>query len=215
MDCIKKYLSIGDETQKTGDKGTIEIAGFEIDAAMKRLGVPAEFIYTQLMSFAQSYRDSTELFDDMLRRDAKEAAAFVHKIKGSAGTIGIDSIHACAMRLEPKLKAGEVDYELVNEFKTIMKEAIEQIDAKISIKNQEATQDVDVNIAKSQLFELKELLQKRGYILVAKQKEVFSLIAPLIDGYLLDRLKDELEAFQYERALLSIEEIFGVIRKGS
>ena len=89
-----------------------KLSGFDLQAALGRLGGNSELLVDLLKKFGQQFADAQSELGGLLKEGEREAAAaFAHKIKGAAANLGAIDLHLEADKLEHDLKAGLPDIQ--------------------------------------------------------------------------------------------------------
>jgi len=92
--------------------GLYVIEGIEVDSALRRLGLPFESLRKMLIRFADGQGKTLEDLRAAIRaNDNAGAAGFAHALAGSAGNLGMDSLHAAAKALEKAARQGQANLE--------------------------------------------------------------------------------------------------------
>jgi signal transduction histidine kinase/CheY-like chemotaxis protein len=113
------------------------LPGFELEAAVKRLGGKTKILSDILMSFEQRYQNAGRQLTDLLNAGrTEEGVRLVHTIKGLAGTVGAEKVKTRASELEQILKVcaeqGQVSHPQLTEaiagFEEVLGEALGAIE---------------------------------------------------------------------------------------
>ena len=92
--------------------GSPALEGIEVDAALRRLGLPFESLRKMLIRFAAGQRKTLEDLREAVRaNDARAVAAHAHALAGSAGNLGADSLREAAKALEQSARQNEGNLE--------------------------------------------------------------------------------------------------------
>jgi two-component system, sensor histidine kinase and response regulator len=84
-----------------------QLPGFDLVAALNRLGGNRAFFKKMLGLFAERFSGAANELDKLvLAGEMDEAAALVHMIKGAAGNLGMVELYASAEAFEQELKSG-------------------------------------------------------------------------------------------------------------
>ena len=121
------------------------LEGIEVEAALRRLGLPFDSLKKMLIRFATGQRRTLEDLREAVRaHDGPAAAAHAHALAGSAGNLGADSLHNAAKALEKAARQNQADLEVlfkaVDERAAVVFRSIESLKPKAPAA-QEATAD--------------------------------------------------------------------------
>jgi PAS domain S-box-containing protein len=83
---------------------------YDVEATVRRLGVPKEVIAPLLNRFIDGNRDAARQTGDLVR-DGKldEACALLHNLKGVSGNLGAMAVSAAAAEIERLIRNGDMD----------------------------------------------------------------------------------------------------------
>jgi two-component system sensor histidine kinase/response regulator len=88
------------------------LPGFDVPAALGRLGFNTELLVELLKRFASEFADAQAAISLLVKQGDRQAcAAFVHRIKGAAANLGAITLYSASEALEQTLKAdaGKID----------------------------------------------------------------------------------------------------------
>lgn len=196
------------------------LPGIDIIAGLGRLGGNQRLLLSLLLEFQRNYADAATAIlttlSDQGEGDKATAVSTLHAIKGAAGNLGANTLHAAARDLEMSIKQdGREDWSQLTEhfeqsLNIVMTSiATLQLNQKRTAPAQPITTfqtDVPLNLAEitPQLLELAKLLDK-GNISAGK------CIAPLqalLVGHSIDaeltKLADQIEFIDFDGALQTI-----------
>jgi HPt (histidine-containing phosphotransfer) domain-containing protein len=90
------------------------LEGIEVEAALRRLGLPFDSLKKMLIRFATGQRKTLEDLREAVRvSDDDATAAHAHALAGSAGNLGADSLHNAAKALEKAARQNQADLEVL------------------------------------------------------------------------------------------------------
>lgn len=93
------------EVEKTGISQQEQLYGINIETGMFHTGDDMKFYRLLLGRFKTNYRDSLTRLTKIIANDRKkEGIRFIHTIKGSAGSLGMEKLYSYALGIEELLK---------------------------------------------------------------------------------------------------------------
>jgi signal transduction histidine kinase/CheY-like chemotaxis protein/HPt (histidine-containing phosphotransfer) domain-containing protein len=115
--------------------GLPALEGIEVEAALRRLGLPFDSLRKMLIRFASGQRKTLEDLREAVRaNDVSAAAAHAHALAGSAGNLGADSLREAAKALEKAARQNQADLEglfrAVDERAAVVFRSIESLEPK-------------------------------------------------------------------------------------
>lgn len=94
--------------QKDEDVMPVQLPGLTVARSIDRLGGSPVFARRMLASFSRNHRNTVDMLEARLHEDDFEQAhALAHNLKGVAGTLGLEDVHASAERLDQALQAAD------------------------------------------------------------------------------------------------------------
>jgi len=116
------------EFNKGGDEPPLELPGFDVDKAMARMGGSARAYRRTLTKVLESEADAMErISQSLIERDRESAVRIAHTLKGVAGNIGANALHAEASKLEAVLLEEQPEAECMTLTGRTLNEAMETI----------------------------------------------------------------------------------------
>ncbi len=134
------------EFNKGGDEPPLELPGFDVDKAMARMGGSTRAYRRTLTKVLESEADAMErISQSLIESDWETAVRIAHTLKGVAGNIGANALHAEASKLEAVLLEEQPEAECMTLTGRTLNEAMKTIsdalqsDIKGSIQGQSNT----------------------------------------------------------------------------
>ena len=190
-----------------------EIAGVNLAEGLKRVAGNKRLYRDLLVQFATKQGDAAAQIATALEAgDMKLAERIAHTVKGVAGNIGITGIQSAAQKLEQALHDGEgqVPVLLVAFASSIATEvhAIENALCDSSIaREQVRTLPYNGDKAASAIARLRILLQASDADAEESFRNLQDAVAGVIEKPDLDRLSASINDFDFDAALVKLEEI--------
>jgi PAS domain S-box-containing protein len=192
-----------------------ELPGFDLDAALERVGGNRALLETLLLNFSAQFGQAADEMDALIRADRKdEAAARAHQIGGSAGNLGAAALHAAAERLERALRkktAPRAQEESREEFNAALAQVLESI-ARIDAPSSSGI--VEFECEKCQWARGEELFKGLRGLLENNDFVPHELIAELVAAVKCQTLHTKLQELQrqvdnidYRRALETLDSV--------
>ena len=111
------------------------LEGIEVEAALRRLGLPFDSLRKMLIRFAGQRKTLEDLREAVRAGDASAVAAHAHALAGSAGNLGADALREAAKRLEKAARQNSTDLEglfrVVDERAAVVFRSIESLQPKV------------------------------------------------------------------------------------
>jgi len=116
------------EFNKGGDEPPLELPGFDVDKAMARMGGSARAYRRTLTKVLESEADAMDrISQSLIESDRETAVRIAHTLKGVAGNIGANTLHAEASKLEAVLLEEQPETECITVTGRALNEAMETI----------------------------------------------------------------------------------------
>lgn len=105
------------------------LAGIDVNGALKRLKVEMKTFAMSLTFFAEDYADIVDKIKNALdRKDLLEARKFLHTLRGAAGNIGATEVERTAGILRTAVKEGQDNLEpLIGDLEIAFNTVLESI----------------------------------------------------------------------------------------
>jgi two-component system, sensor histidine kinase and response regulator len=188
------------------------LAGFDLDAALRRLNGNRGLLARLLRAFA----DDLEVLPSELRAsldagDFAKAANRMHALKGIAGNLGAAEVLAATTKLELELKGGHA--RSLPEFEAGLQSAAAAIRGSVTLRRAEIDVSCALNpAAAAQLFDqLQGLIESCALVSDDLQQELQETLHGHVPEPLLGDVLRQLNAFQHEEALASLSQIAALI----
>jgi CheY-like chemotaxis protein len=184
------------------------LPGFDLDSARARIGADPARLAAVLRRFARDFANTPDEMKRLLTAGDLEAATRVaHTVKGTAGTVGAVEAQAAAAALEQELKAGRAPSSLPD-FLRALRSAIGTIESGTRepppLPVATAFEPDAFALA---LERLSRLLEEHELVPDALLADVCAQLAGQGLGRLPETLKNEVESFEYGRALETVDAI--------
>ena len=195
-----------------------EIPGIDQADGLKRV-VGNKRLYRDLLAqFAAKQDDAAVRISAALESgDLKLAERIAHTVKGVAGNMGIGQVFAAAEKLESAIRdAGAVEPALLEEFTLVLSHQIQTIRSAMrevtpdQPVNEVRRKDFDARAASAAITRLRALLESSD----GDAADAFLTVKGILEGTLersrLDVLSTAISDFDFEEALLRLDEIAGI-----
>jgi signal transduction histidine kinase/CheY-like chemotaxis protein/HPt (histidine-containing phosphotransfer) domain-containing protein len=194
---------------RAGDDGVLpaSLPGFDLDAAVARLGGDRSAVAAVLWRFAQDFAEVPGQVVALVSAGDRDGAARVaHTVKGTAGTVGAVQAQAAAARLEQELRAGAPP--TVQSFGEALRQAVDAIVARVPQPAAEAAAP-DREAFGDVLARLARLLNDHELVPDALVRQVCAQLASRGESRVAEILRAEVKSFEYGRALETVQ---GIVR---
>jgi HPt (histidine-containing phosphotransfer) domain-containing protein len=197
-----------------------ELPGISIASGLARVGGNRKLYAKLLCKFREGQETAVEQIQAALRSgDVETAVRLAHTVKGVSGNLGVEALYRAAADLEKAIKEGKesVDHpmaEFGSRLKVVM-EGIKGLAENLTTLQRFEKPDVEVKIDREAV---KLLLQEVALLLESDLTEAMNRLEAL-RGHLANssaheefrRLERQLEGFDTDGALKSIEAIAGAL----
>jgi len=192
-----------------------EIDGVDVAGGLKRVAGNKRLYRDLLQQFAAKQADaSTQISAAIEGGDAHLAERTVHTIKGVAGNIGLGKVLAAAEQLERAIRCGDADrVRLLEEFRLVLKRQVQAIRLVISEvapgqpAKREKSETFDAQSTAAAIAHLKALLETSDGDAAEAFLAVENIVSCTVDKSRLDALSAAISEFDFEGALLKLNEI--------
>ncbi|MBN2898433.1 MAG: PAS domain S-box protein [Clostridia bacterium] len=219
LQVIKRWLPSGeiheDHSQtaldQTGEpESSLILPGIDVKAMLERINGDKGLLRKLFVVFMNDFSNmSSDVKRALYEKDYESAGAYLHKLKGAAGSVSAVGLHRAVLELEKKLDhPKEISLQMVFE----MDEALEEI--LMTMANYiERTKDrcskgvglVEDRMLWEALINLKALLVSHNF----KASECYEILKGEVDmlvwGKEVKSLENAIEQFDYEKALVNLE----------
>jgi signal transduction histidine kinase/DNA-binding response OmpR family regulator len=198
------------------DGGLPEIAGVDIDRALRRVAGNRRLYRDLLQKFAARESNAPEQISAALQAgDRKLAQRIAHTVGGVAANIGIHAVQATAERLERALREEPAPTTaltpLLNEFAVVFSaqvHAIEQaLNGTVAEIEEPPSRPFDRADAWDAIVRLKTLLESSDGNAGEAFHAVSAAVAGVVEKPQLEALSDAIDNFEFETALFQLESI--------
>jgi PAS domain S-box-containing protein len=193
-----------------GDESALpsSLPGFDLEGLLARTGPDRAGAAAVLRRFAADFRGASTEMAQLLRNGDRDAAArLAHSVKGTAGTVGAVEAHKAAASLEQDIRQGAAEPRL-GAFAVSLTSAIETIDSRVPAAEQPAGTVPPGEFARH-VSRLIRLLEEHDLVPDSLLRTICGHLAGHGAGRLADTLKNDVESFNYERALQALGEWAG------
>jgi len=211
-----KSLPRQSEPSDAIDGGLPEIAGVDIDGALRRVAGNRRLYRDLLQQFAARESNAPERISAALQSgDVKLAERIAHTVGGVAANIGIPGVQAAAERLERALREEPAPAAAVaplrDEFAAVLSaqlHTIEQaLNSAVAEIEQPASCPFDRAEARDAIVHLKTLLESSDGNAGEAFRAVSTAVASVVEKPRLEALRNAIDNFEFETALFQLESI--------
>jgi signal transduction histidine kinase/DNA-binding response OmpR family regulator len=194
------------------DGGLPEIAGVDIDGALRRVAGNRRLYRDLLQQFAAREANAPARISAALQAgDRKLAERIAHTVGGVAANIGIPALHATAERLERALRREPAPAAELTEFAAVLSaqvHAIEQALNSAAAKSEDPPScPFDQSEAWDAIVHLKTLLESSDGNAGEAFGAVSTAVASVVEKPQLEALRNAIDNFEFETALFQLESI--------
>jgi len=219
-----KTQTTGTEARRTSaaeDTTLPEIDGVDVAGGLRRVAGNKRLYRNLLVQFAAKQGDAHRQISAAIDSgDRKRAELIAHTVKGVAGNLGLDQVFAAAEKLERAIR--DVDAagpSLLEEFTVVLNRqvlSIRQTMREVTLDQsaeKERNADFDGRAASAAIAHLRALLESSD----GDAPEAFLAVENILAGTLkrsgLDALGTAISEFDFERALVKLDEVVPEIRR--
>jgi CheY-like chemotaxis protein len=192
-----------------------EIDGVDVAGGLKRVAGNKRLYRDLLQQFAAKQANAGSQISAAIKSgDAHMAENMVHTIKGVAGNIGLGKVLKAAEKLERAIRREDADrLRLFEEFRRVLKHQVQAIRLVISEvapgqpAKREKSETFDAQSAATAIAHLKALLESSDGDAAETFLAVENILAGTVDKSRLDALSAAISEFDFEEALLKLNEI--------
>jgi PAS domain S-box-containing protein len=201
---------------KTVEEGILpEIDGVNVAEGLKRVAGNKRLYRDLLLQFAAKQVDASSHISAAIESgDSNLAERIVHTVKGVAGNIGLRKAFAAAERLEKAIHAEEaIAPTLLEEFTLVLGRQVQAIRQAIGdVTPEEPAQwkksaAFDAQSASAAIARLRTLLETSDGDAAEAFLAVESILSGVLNKSRLDTLRADVDDFNFEGALLKLDEI--------
>jgi len=188
-----------------------QIAGVNTIDGVNRVAGNSDLYLKLLWQFVSQYTGvATQILAAIDDGDSKQAERIAHTVKGVAGNLGIAGLQAAAQKLEKGIREGQSSVPmLMEQFATTLRVDVNSITQALpaSAASQSVIVPYDPERAASAVTRLKALLEASD----GDSQEAFQVfrqaLAAEVDARYLDDLGRSIDNFEFEQAMVKLEEI--------
>jgi PAS domain S-box-containing protein len=192
-----------------------EIDGVDVTGGLKRVAGNKRLYLDLLAQFAAKQADASSQISAAIENGDRELAERIaHTVKGVTGNIGLGKVFTAAERLERAIPKVDADVPaLLEEFTLVLRSQVQTIRQAIcTITPDHTTQDkrsaeFDARAATAAIARLESLLKSSDGEAVEAFLAVENILAGTLDKSRLDSLSAAISEFDFEGALLKLNEI--------
>jgi signal transduction histidine kinase/DNA-binding response OmpR family regulator len=198
------------------DGGLPEIAGVDIDSALRRVAGNRRLYRDLLQQFAAGESTASGRISAALQAgDCKLAERIAHTVGGVAGNIGIHAVQATAERLERALREEPAPAAtltpLLNEFAAVLSAQVHAIEQALNSAVAEIEEPPSCPFvwadAWDAIVRLKTLLETSDGSAGEAFRAVSTAVASVVEKPQLEALRNAIDNFEFETALFQLESI--------
>jgi two-component system sensor histidine kinase/response regulator len=203
---------------QTGPEPVVpQIAGVNVIDGLNRVASNRS-LYLKLLSqfVSQQAGAATQIATAIDAGDRKLAERIAHTVKGVAGTIGISDVQSAAQKLEKGIRDGQDSVPmLLDQFAITLRVYVNSITQALphSAPFQPVTLPFDPERAASEVRRLEALLEAND----GDSQEAFQVlhdaVVEVVDARCLDELSETINNFEFEHALVKLQEIAQLCRR--
>jgi len=194
-----------------GELALPQIAGVRVATGLNRVAGNRN-LYVKLLSqfVSQQAGAATQIAAAFDAGDRKRAERIAHTVKGVAGNLGISDVQSAAQNLEKGIREGQDSVRmLLDQFAITLRVHVNSITQALpdSAPSQPVTVPFDRERAASAVSRLEALLEAND----GESQEAFQVLHEAVGGVVdtrhLDDLSETIDNFEFEQALLKLQEI--------
>jgi CheY-like chemotaxis protein len=203
--------------QTGGESVVPQIAGVNVTAGLNRVAGNRN-LYLKLLSqfVSQQAGAATQIATAIDGGDRKLAERIAHTVKGVAGNIGISDVQSAAQKLEKGIREGQDSVPmLLDQFAITLRVHVNSITQALpgSAPFQPGTVPFDRERAASAVSRLQALLEAND----GDSQEAFQVlheaVVGAVDARYLDDLSETINNFEFEQALVKLQEVAQLCRQ--
>jgi len=186
-----------------------QLAGFDLDSAIERLGGNQSLLAKLLRRFANDYASTPKQLSILLsNKQFIEASELVHRLAGAAANLGADKLALVARELISELKCGNETVS-TQAFEASLASAIRAIHEHIKTPelNVEQSSISDLTKIISKLTRLSGKLEEYDAISSVEVSELCAQLAEYIPQSSLLKLAEQIESYDYSEAIATISTV--------
>jgi CheY-like chemotaxis protein/HPt (histidine-containing phosphotransfer) domain-containing protein len=192
-----------------------EIAGVDVEGGLKRVAGNKRLYRDLLQQFAAKQADAGSQISAAIESgDSHLAESMVHTIKGVAGNIGLGKVLEAAEKLEGAIRREEADrFSLFEEFRRVLKDQVQAIRQTIfevapgQPAKRGKSETFNAQAATTAIAHLRGLLETSDGDAAEAFLAVENILIGTVDKSRLDALSAAISEFDFEGALLKLDEI--------
>ena len=203
-------------TKASDEVALPEIAGIMLADGLKRVAGNKRLYRDLLLQFAAKQGDAAAQISTALQQgDHALAERIAHTVKGVAGNMGVTEVQSVAQKLENALRDGEINVSpLLVEFANVMGTQVHAIDealcASAAARMEEVwTSPFNKEATAGAIVRLRSLLQASDGDAEESFRSLRQALAGAIDRSSLDDLNASISDFNFDAALVKLDEIAG------
>ena len=197
--------------KSAGEVALPQIAGVNLAAGLNRVAGNRN-LYVKLLSqfVSQQAGAATQISAALDAGDRKLAERIAHTVKGVAGNLGISDVQSAAQNLEKGIREGHDSVPmLLDRFAITLRVRANSIthDLPGSGQSEPVTVAFDRERAASAVSHLEALLQANDGDSIQAFEALHEAVGKVVDTQHLDDLSETINNFEFEQALLKLQEI--------
>jgi PAS domain S-box-containing protein len=200
---------------KTNENSEHENSALNISAALKRLNGNYSLLSRLLNDFVQENEKTIEQLNVLLdKQEFETAKKLLHSIKGVSANLGANSLSQSASKLEQQIKDG-VELSTLPLFTNAMTQTLVTIEEFKLTTASVTTSDSDSLLSSQELLPLLEnlhpYLKNNDFLPESLLEPLRKIKSQKTIKSLLERLLNQVDAFDYNGALTTLEQIIDLI----
>jgi two-component system, sensor histidine kinase and response regulator len=195
-----------------------QIEGVDLEGGLKRVVGNKRLYRDLLLQFAAKQADAPAQISKAIESgDRMLAQRIAHTVKGVAGNIGLGQVFAVAEKLEKAIRHGDAgdgaDAALLEEFAKVLSRQVQAIRQAIHVPipeesaSTESRADFNAEAASSAIARLRDLLESCDGNATESFSAVQKSLAGIVATSQLDALYTSINEFDFEKALIKLEEL--------
>ena len=194
-----------------------KLPGINIQGALNALKIDSSVFKRILIGFFQNNKDTiSNIRDAFVAGDWEALTHLSHSLKGSAGNIGAEELHAAALDLETAGRKGEKTppgYELIDKLELALNQVLQSLQSFVETpKADEAELDEkEIRLEPEQFLLM--LNQFADALDSADPEEInmhFNAVKKYLDRSTFKRLENQINNYDYDKALKTINRILKI-----
>ena len=192
-----------------------KLPGINIQGALNALKIDSSVFRQILIGFFQNNKDTiSNIRDAFVAGDWEALTHLSHSLKGSAGNIGAEELHAAALDLETAGRKGEKNppgYELIDKVESALNQVLQSLKSFVETPKAGGLDKKEIRLESEQFLLM--LNQLAAALDSADPEEInmhFNAVKKHLDRSTFKRLENQINNYDYDKALKTLKGIGGL-----